>query len=194
MLKKREDMTIAIYCGSAFGDDSTYESSTKELAFELFRRNMNVVYGGSTQGLMGVMAHESMKLGNTVTGVIPYSLINKEIQNDAITKIIKVNSMSERKNKMEELSDAFIAMPGGYGTFDELFQVLSAGQLGHHTKPCALYNVNGYYDKLVEFLNHCVKTGFVNKRFVEMIIVSSNPKELLDKIQHYTPVKSKWEY
>lgn len=187
-------MNIAIYCGSAFGDETIYENSVKELAFELVRRNMNVVYGGSTQGLMGVIANESLRLGNKVTGVIPYSLIHKEIQNDAISETFKVNSMSERKNKMEELSDAFIAMPGGYGTFDELFQVLSAGQLGHHAKPVALYNINGYYDKLIEFLNHCVLTGFVNKRFVDMIIVSSHPKELLDKIEHFTPVKSKWEY
>jgi uncharacterized protein (TIGR00730 family) len=187
-------MNIAVYCGSVFGNDISYENSVKELAFELYRRNINVVYGGSTQGLMGVISQESMRLGNRVTGVIPYSLINKEIQSEAITEVIKVNSMSERKNKMEALSDAFIAMPGGYGTFDEIFEVLSAAQLGHHSKPCAFYNINGYYDKLIEFLHHCSKEGFINERFVEMIIVSNNPKELLDKIENYTPVKSKWEY
>ena len=192
--KKREAMNIAVYCGSAFGNDTTYENSVKELAFELFKRNMNIVYGGSTQGLMGVISQESMKLGNKVTGVIPYSLINKEIQSEAITEVIKVNSMSERKNKMEELSDGFIAMPGGYGTFDEIFEVLSASQLGHHPKPCAFFNINGYYDKLLEFLHHCSKEGFISERFVEMIIVSSHPKELLDKIENYKPVKSKWEY
>lgn len=192
--KKREAMNIAVYCGSAFGNDTIYENSVKELAFELFRRNMNIVYGGSTQGLMGVISEESMKLGNKVTGVIPYSLINKEIQSEAITEVIKVNSMSERKNKMEELADGFIAMPGGYGTFDEIFEVLSAGQLGHHTKPCAFFNVNGYYDKLIEFLKHCVQTGFINERFIDMIIVSSHPNELLERIQSYVPVKSKWEY
>lgn len=187
-------MNIAIYCGSAFGNDTIYEESVKALALELFRKNINVIYGGSTQGLMGVISQESMKLGNHVTGVIPYSLINKEIQSETISKVIKVNSMSERKNKMEELSDAFIAMPGGYGTFDEIFEVLSAAQLGHHTKACAFFNINGYYDKLLEFLQHCVQTGFINQRFIDMIIVSNNPKELVERILNYVPVKSKWEY
>ncbi|MFA7084151.1 MAG: TIGR00730 family Rossman fold protein [Arcobacteraceae bacterium] len=186
-------MNIAIYCGSAFGNDYNYENSAKELAQELFKRDMNVVYGGSTQGLMGVISNESMRLGTKVTGVIPYSLINKEILSEEITEIHKVHTMSERKIKMEELSDAFISMPGGYGTFDEMFEVISLGQLGHHSKPCAFYNINGYYDKLMEFLYHSSESGFIDKRFVDMIIVSDNPVELLDKIQNYTPVKNKWE-
>lgn len=186
-------MNIAIYCGSAFGNDNNYKNSAIHLAQELFKRDINVVYGGSTQGLMGVISEESMRLGTKVTGVIPYHLIDKEILNENITEIHKVHTMNERKIKMEELSDAFISMPGGYGTLDEIFEVLSLGQLGYHNKPCAFYNINGYYDKLIEFLYQCVDSGFIDKRFIDMIIVSSDPVEILEKIENYTPVKNKWE-
>lgn len=186
-------MNIAIYCGSSLGDHENFSNATKQLANEIAQRSMSIVYGGSSQGLMGIISNEALRLGVSVTGVIPYSLIEKEIENRAITHTHRVQSMSERKNKMEELADAFIALPGGYGTFDEIFEVLSELQLGKHNKPCAFYNINGYYDKLMEFLYACVDNGFMKKRFVDMIIVSDDPKILIDGLQAFQPIKSKWE-
>ncbi|WP_419770851.1 MAG: TIGR00730 family Rossman fold protein [Candidatus Marinarcus sp.] len=186
-------MNIAIYCGSSFGNKKIYTEATKKLARELSQRGINIVYGGSNQGLMGVVSDEAMAHNNKVIGVIPYSLVNKEIENKNISEIHKVQSMNHRKEKMEDLSDAFIAMPGGYGTLDEMFEVLSEAQLGKHKKACAFYNIDGYYDKLMEFLYGCVKNGFMNKRFVDMIIISDDPAVLVDKILAFTPVKNKWE-
>jgi uncharacterized protein (TIGR00730 family) len=158
-----------------------------------YEKGINVVYGGSKQGLMGVIANEAMRLGLTVTGVIPYSLINKEVENHHISQLFKVDTMAQRKEKMESLASGFIALPGGYGTFDEIFEVLSKLQLGYHSKPCAFYNINGYYDKLIEFLNQSVEAGFIEKRFIDMVIISSDANELLDKIIEFKPVKPKWE-
>lgn len=186
-------MNIAIYCGSSFGNNKIYEENTKLLAKKLALRNHHIVYGGSLQGLMGIISNESLKQNNTVTGVITYDLVSKEIENTDISKIYKVDTMNQRKEKMEQLSDAFIAIPGGYGTFEEIFSVISNTQLGHHKKPCAFYNINGYYDKLIDFLQNCVNEGFIKKDFVDMLIVSDNIDEILEKIENYTPPKDKWE-
>ncbi len=186
-------MNIAIYCGSAFGNDEIYENATKKLAQKLAQKGINIVYGGSKQGLMGIMSNESLKLKNTVTGVITYDLSSKELENENISKIYKVDTVSQRKEKMAELSDAFIAMPGGYGTFDEIFDVITSAQIGYHKKPCAFYNINGYYDKLIEFLKNCVKEGFIKESFVEMLIVSDDVDELIEKILIYKAPKNKWE-
>ena len=125
-------MNVAIYCGSSFGNNKIYEESTKVLAKKLALKKFNIVYGGSLQGLMGIISNESLKHNNTVTGVITYDLVSKEIENKNITKIYKVDTMNQRKEKMEELADAFITIPGGYGTFEEIFSVISAAQLGYH--------------------------------------------------------------
>ena len=186
-------MNIAIYCGSSFGNDLIYEESTKILAKKLALKKFNIVYGGSLQGLMGIISNESLKHNNIVTGVITYDLVTKEIENKNITKIYKVNTMNERKAKMEELADAFIAIPGGYGTLDETFSVLTAAQIGHHEKPFAFYTVNGYYNKLIDFLENCVKEGFVGKNFVDMLIVSDDVDEIINRIESYKAPQSKWE-
>ncbi len=185
-------MNIAIYCGSSFGNDKAYEEKTKNLAQKLAERKHNLVYGGSLQGLMGVVSNEFLKHNNTVTGVITYDLVSKEIENTNITKIYKVDTMNQRKEKMEELADAFIAIPGGYGTFEEIFSVISVAMLGHHEKPSAFYNINGYYDKLIEFLENCVKEGFIKKDFVDMLIVSDDIDDILNRIETYKAPKSKW--
>ena len=186
-------MNVAIYCGSSFGNDKIYEESTKLLAQKLANKDFKIVYGGSLQGLMGIISNESLKFNNTVTGVITHDLINKEIENKNITKIYKVETINQRKEKMEELSDAFIAMPGGYGTFDEIFEVISSAQIGYHKKPCAFFNINGYYDHLMSFLRNCVKEGFIKESFVEMLIVSDDVDELIEKILSYKAPKNKWE-
>lgn len=186
-------MNIAIYCGSAFGSSEIYEKATKDLAQKLAQKNINIVYGGSKQGLMGIISNESLNLKNFVTGVITYDLASKELENENISKIYKVDTVNQRKEKMAELSDAFIAMPGGYGTFDEIFDVITSAQIGYHKKPCAFYNINGYYDKLIDFLKNCVKEGFIKENFVNMLIVSDNPDEIIEKISSYKAPKNKWE-
>lgn len=186
-------MNIAIYCGSSFGKSDEYVEKTKILAQKLALKNYNIVYGGSLQGLMGIVSNESLKHNNTVTGVITYDLVSKEIENTNITKIYKVDTMNQRKEMMEDLSDAFITIPGGYGTFEEIFSVISAAQLGHHQKPCAFYNINGYYDKLIDFLKNCSKEGFIAESFVDMLIVSDDIDEIIEKIEMYKAPKNKWE-
>lgn len=186
-------MNIAVYCGSSFGNDEIYVKATKDLAKALAEKNINIVYGGSEQGLMGIISNESINLKNSVIGVITYDLAIKEFENKNISKIYKVETINQRKEKMEELSDAFIAMPGGYGTFDEIFEIITSAQIGYHRKPCAFYNINGYYDKLIDFLQNCSKEGFIGKSFVDMLIVSSDTNELVDKILNYKAPKGKWE-
>jgi uncharacterized protein (TIGR00730 family) len=186
-------MNIAIYCGSSLGNNKIYEEQTKVLAQKLAEKNLNIVYGGSLQGLMGVISNESLKHNNTVTGVITYDLVSKELENPNITKIHKVNTMDERKQMMEDLADAFIALPGGYGTFEEIFDVISSTQIGYHQKPCAFFNINGYYDKLIDFLKNCVHEGFIKKDFVDMLIVSDDVDEIIEKILTYKAPKNKWE-
>ena len=125
-------MNVAIYCGSAFGNSKIYEEKTIELAEKLYKNSINIVYGGSKQGLMGIVSNKSLSLGNKVTGVITFDLVGKELENTNISKIYKVESMKERKAKMEELSDAFIALPGGYGTFEEIIDVIASSQIHVH--------------------------------------------------------------
>ena len=186
-------MNVAIYCGSSLGNNKIYEESTKLLAQKLVQKDFKIVYGGSLQGLMGIISNESLKLNNSVTGVITHDLVSKELENTNITKIYKVDTMNQRKEMMEDLSDAFITIPGGYGTFEEIFSVISAAQLGHHQKPCAFYNINGYYDKLIDFLKNCSKEGFIAESFVDMLIVSDDIDEIIEKIETYKAPKNKWE-
>ena len=186
-------MTVAVYCGSAFGNNEIYQETAKLLAQKLALEKIAIVYGGSVQGLMGIISNESMNLGNSVTGVITYDLSNKEIENKNISKIYKVNTINERKEKMEDLADAFIVLSGGYGTFEEIFEVLSNAQIGYHKKPCAFLNVNGYYDYLIKFLQNCVNEKFIKKDYVDMLIVSDNINEIIEKILTYKAPKGKWE-
>lgn len=185
-------MNVAIYCGSSFGNNKIYEETTKLLAQKLALKKINVVYGGSLQGLMGVISNESLRLNNKVIGVITHDLVSKEIENKNITQIYRVDTMNQRKEKMAELADAFIAIPGGYGTLEEIFDVITSAQIGYHKKPCAFLNINGYYDKLLEFLKNSVKEGFIAKDYVDMLIVSDDINEILEKISTYKAPKDKW--
>lgn len=186
-------MNAAIYCGSANVEDKIYEIKAKELIKKLANENYNIVYGGSKQGLMGAISNEALKCGAKVYGVITHDLASKELENKNITQIYKVDTISQRKAKMVELSDIFIALAGGYGTFDELLDVISSIQIGYLQKPCVLFNTNGYYDKLLEFFYDCSKIGYINKDFVDMLIVSDDIDYIFSKLKEYKAPKSKWD-
>jgi len=186
-------MNLAIYCGSLLGNSDIYKKEAINLAQKLSKHNIGIVYGGSKQGIMGIISNESLKLNNQVIGVITFDLASKELENENLSTIFKVETINQRKAKMEELSDGFIAFPGGYGTFDEIFDVISSAQIGYHKKPCAFLNINGYYDKLLEFLQNCANEGFIKQEYIDMLIVSDNIDYLLEKILTYKAPRTKWE-
>lgn len=186
-------MKIAIYCGSFMGNENDYKIKAKTLARKLALKNFGIVYGGSKQGLMGIISNEYLKLSNNIVGVITHDLAIKEAENKNLSTIYKVNTMSERKLKMESLANAYITLPGGYGTLDEIFEILCHIQLGYNKKPCVFFNIDGYFDKLIDFLKDCVKKGFIQKRHYEMIIVSDDIDYIIEQIELYKSPKSKWE-
>ena len=179
--------TICIYCGSSSGRHETYDSATSDLAEALVSRNIKLVYGGADIGLMGVVANQVLKLGGEVIGVIPKALALKEVAHKHLTQLHITESMHERKMMMAELSDGFIALPGGIGTLEELFEIWTWAQLGFHNKPCGLLNINGYYDSLIGFLDHVLAEQFVKKEHHAMLLVETNPNTLLDRYSNYQP-------
>lgn len=186
-------MKIAIYCGSSFGNDEIYEKQVKPFIDFLAQKNSIIVYGGSKSGLMGTISNYALSLRMEVIGVITHDLSSKEIENKSVSKLYKVDTIRDRKAKMEELSDAFIAYPGGFGTLEEISEVFTNIQIGNNKKPCALYNLNGYYDKLVDFLENCVENGFINKEHFNAIIVSDNIETIYKSFEEYKAPKSKWD-
>jgi uncharacterized protein (TIGR00730 family) len=176
---------ICVYCGSSPGRDPCYAEAAQELAQALVDRNLGLVYGGAEVGLMGVVADAVLAAGGEVIGVIPRALEAKEVAHKRLTELRTVGSMHERKALMVELSDGFIALPGGLGTLDELFEVLTWAQLGLHGKPCGLLNVLGYYDALTKFLEHAVHEQFVRGSHREMLLVDTNPGHLLERFARY---------
>lgn len=185
-------MNIAIYCGSSFGNDKIYEEKAKEIIRFLSKHNTKLVYGGSNSGIMGTISSEAILLGMDVIGVISKNLSSLEVLNKNVKNIIEVDNIRERKAMMESLADAFIALPGGFGTLEEISEVFTAIQIGEHTKPCALYNLNGYYDKLVDFLKSCVEKGFLQQVHLDAIIISDDISYIYDQLENYSPPKSKW--
>lgn len=187
------NMNIAIYCGSSFGNENIYEQKAKEIINYLSKKDVSIVYGGSKSGLMGIISKEAMTSGLKVYGVITKDLAKKEIINNDISKIYQVEDIRERKAKMEELADVFLAIPGGYGTLEEISEVFTSIQIGTHGKPCALYNLNGYYDKLIEFLKNCVNEGFIKQLHLDAIIISDDINYIYNSFLNYKAPKNKWE-
>ena len=184
---------ICVYCGSSPGRDPCYAEAARELARALVDRNLGLVYGGAAVGLMGTVADAVLAAGGEVVGVIPHVLEAKEVAHRSLTELHTVGSMHERKALMVELSDGFIALPGGLGTLDELFEVLTWAQLGLHGKPSGLLNVLGYYDGLTRFLEHAVHEQFVRASHREMLLVDTDPGRLLDRFDLYrAPQVTKW--
>lgn len=179
--------SICIYCGSSPGRLEAYGSAAFSLAESLVRRNIRLVYGGAGIGIMGMLADQVLKLGGQAIGVIPKALAHKEVAHKNLTELHVTQSMHERKMLMAELADGFIALPGGIGTLEELFEIWTWAQLGFHHKPCGLLNVEGYYDSLIGFLDHVLAEQFVNKHHHAMLMVETNPDALLDRYVNYQP-------
>ena len=183
--------TICVYCGSSPGRSPDYLSAAGELGAEIAHRGMRLVYGGASVGLMGEVARAALKGRAKVTGIIPRVLADQEVAFTELDDLILVDTMHERKARMAELADGFIAMPGGYGTLDEFFEVLTWAQLGLHAKPCGLLNVNNFYDQLLAYLDHTVQEMFVYQPHRAMILSSSDSVSLINQMEtlKMTPVK-----
>jgi uncharacterized protein (TIGR00730 family) len=177
------DRNICVFMGSRHGSRSEYAEAAGSLGRELVARGYGLVYGGGNVGLMNVVANTVLELSGHVTGVIPSSLVGKEVAHRGLTELRVVGSMHERKALMAELSDGFIAMPGGIGTMEEFFEVLSWAQLGLHEKPCGLLNVSGYYDSLIQFLDHAVSDDFIKPKHRALTLVDEDPGKLLDRFE-----------
>ncbi len=185
---------ICIYTGSNVGARPAYQQAAREMGHELVRRGIGMVYGGGRVGLMGIIADEMMAAGGEVIGVMPRALFPTEVGNTNITHLYEAGSMHERKAMMTDLSDGFIALPGGFGTLDELFEIVTWAQLGIHDKPVGLLNVNSFYDPLLAVIQHLVAEGFVKSYHAALIMTEEHPAALLDRFAAYSPPaeRSKW--
>ncbi len=178
--------SIAVFCGSSEGYNKAYMKAAREAGATLAARKIKLIYGGSKAGLMGAIADGVLENSGLVTGVIPGFLKTVEIVHTGITELVTVSNMHERKLKMHELSDAVITMPGGWGTMEEFFEMLTWGQLGLHRKPIGLLNVNGYYDSLAALNKSMVTEGFLKENTANMLLISNNIDDLLYQMEHYT--------
>lgn len=185
-------MKIAVFCGSSSGNNIKYTNATKELGKFFVENNIEVVYGGGNVGLMGVIADSVMENGGKVYGVIPEKLQEKELAHKGITELHIVSNMHERKAMMADMADAFVVLPGGAGTLEEIFEVWTWAQLGFHNKPCAFLNVNGFYDKLFEMIEGMCDAKFLKQEYLDMLIQTDKQEELLKAIKEYVPPKDKW--
>ncbi|OQW50602.1 MAG: hypothetical protein A4S09_02070 [Proteobacteria bacterium SG_bin7] len=177
----KQPKAICVFCGSRVGNESHYVGAAKEVANFLYNNNCSLVYGGAAMGLMGAMADECLRLGLSVTGVLPEHFNTREIAHDKLTKLIKTRDMHERKYKMYELSDSFLVIPGGLGTLDELFEIVTWKQIGIHNKSIAIWNYKSYYDGLIKFLEFTQSEGFVSG-LDSLVYVSSDLKDIFKKI------------
>ena len=185
--------SVCVFCGSSSGRGDRYVAGARALGSELAKRGIKLVYGGGRVGLMGEVADAALAAGGHVTGVIPAALVAREVGHNALSEQHVVNSMHERKALMAELSEGFIAMPGGYGTLDETFEILTWAQLGMHKHPVGMLNVDGYFDKLLGFVDHAIGEGFVRPEYRGMLSIAATPAALLDAMSRYqAPTVTKW--
>ena len=184
---------ITVFCGSSFGTEEIYKQQATLLGQTLAKQNIELVYGGANVGLMGAVADGILKEGGKAIGVLPNFLRSKEIAHLGLTELILVESMHERKTKMNDLCDGVIALPGGFGTLEELFEMLTWAQLGLHKKPIAILNINGFYDALIELTKVMVEKGLLKDVNQQMLLVSDNIEDLLDQMKNYVaPTTGKW--
>jgi len=184
---------VTVFCGSSLGTDDIYRAQATLLGEALASHDMELIYGGANVGLMGAVADGVLKGGGKVIGVLPDFLRSKEIAHEHLTELIIVETMHERKTKMNELCDGVIALPGGFGTLEEFFEMLTWAQLGLHKKPIAVLNVDGFYDDLIIFIQKMVDKGFLKEANQQMLVVSDNIPDLLNKMKNYVaPAVAKW--
>ncbi|TQR21741.1 TIGR00730 family Rossman fold protein [Psychrobacillus vulpis] len=179
--------SIAVFCGSSNGASEAYREGAILLGKELARRNITLVYGGASVGIMGIVADTVLQEGGKVIGVIPALLEEREISHKHLTELIVLNSMHERKSKMMELADGFIALPGGPGTLEEFFEVFTWSQIGLHQKPCGILNINHYYDLLIALFDHMQDEQFLQAQYRNTLLVDTDVTGLLEKFLTYTP-------
>lgn len=178
--------TICVFAGSNLGVNEEYKRKAAELGEYMAEQGIGLVYGGSRVGLMGTVADALMAGGGKAVGVMPSGLFSGEVVHQNLTELIEVSGMHERKAKMSELADGYIAMPGGFGTYEELFEVLCWAQIGIHQKPIGLYNVNGYFEPMMKMVKYSIQEGFSNESHLKLIHSSSRPDELIEQMNRYT--------
>lgn len=185
---------ICVFAGSNRGARPEYAQAAHSLGQELVRRGIGLVYGGASVGLMGIVADSVLTGGGEVIGVIPHALVRKEVGHKNLTKLHEVSGMHERKAMMADLADGFIALPGGFGTFDELFEIVTWAQLGLHQKPIGLVNSANYFDPVLQLLQHAATEGFLQVSRLDLLLLEAEPGQLLDRFANYipAPVTSKW--
>jgi len=188
-------MRICVFCGSSVGKKPDYLEAARNFGQLLARRGIGLVYGGASVGMMGEVADAALAAGGEVIGVIPQALVDKEIAHKNLTDLRIVKTMHERKALMAELSDGFVALPGGTGTLEEAFEVWTWGVLGFHKKACAWLNIAGYYDSLMASIQHMEEEGFLKPEHRQMVLVDSDAESLVTKVVNYTPsvTRSKWD-
>ncbi|WP_350333111.1 TIGR00730 family Rossman fold protein [Coralliovum pocilloporae] len=185
--------SVCVFCGSSMGADAAYETAAVDLGRTLAEREIKLIYGGASVGLMGTVADAALAAGGEVIGVIPTSLAEKELSHTGLTELHEVDSMHDRKALMADLSDAFIALPGGIGTLEELFETWTWAQLGYHKKPCGVLNTGRYYDALLGFVDQMVDEGFLKDINRQMLVVAERPESLLAAFSAYDPpMVPKW--
>jgi uncharacterized protein (TIGR00730 family) len=184
---------ICVFCGSSWGTRQSYQAAAQVLGRLLCQRGIELVYGGGNVGLMGTLANACLNEGGRVIGVIPQALADKELAHTGLTELRVVSSMHERKSVMADLADAFLSLPGGYGTWEEFFEVLTWSQLGIHQKACAVLNVNGYYDPLLAMADKAVSEGFLRVVHRDSLLSDVDPERLLDRLSKYSaPIVDQW--
>lgn len=186
-------MRICVFCGSSCGNNELYANAAREMGRTLAQRGIELVYGGGRVGLMGALADAALTAGGAVIGVMPQSLVNREIQYTGLTRLHVVATMHERKTKMAELADGFIALPGGAGTLEEIFEQWTWAQLGIHHKPCGFVNTNGYFDPLRKMVGQMVSEGFLRPEHASMLLFNTEPAAIVDAFGGYSPPESKWQ-
>lgn len=190
---RRTFQRICVFCGSSAGNRPAFRLAATELGRHLAIAGVELVYGGGHVGLMGVIADAALGAGGRVTGVIPRMLATRELAHTGLTALEVVPNMHDRKARMAELAEAFIAMPGGFGTFEELFEVITWAQLGIHAKPIGLLNVDGCFDPLIQLIDRAVRDGFIQDVHRHLVVVSTDAAQLLDALEkHEPPVVRKW--
>ena len=178
---------ICVFCGSSSGEDPRYLEAADRFGNILAREGIELVYGGSRVGMMGRLAAATLQAGGKVVGVIPGAVMNRELAHQELTELRVVKSMHERKSEMADLSDAFVALPGGLGTTEAFFELLTWAQLGLHQKPCAMLDVAGYFQPLVRFFDHMAHEGFMARPHRDMVLVEEDPEELVRRLRSYQP-------